>query len=294
MTFQRSPSSIGLLAVLALVCFGSFSLLASHEASSAIPKAVPNATVVVELFTSEGCSSCPPADAVLSRLVQQQPLEGITVLGLGEHVDYWNDLGWVDPFSSASFSKRQQDYANSISHSRGAYTPQLVVDGKEEVIGSDEGEVHRAISRAAAVQKATMNIAADLPSSGDALQVQVAVTIPPEVTIAGASSVMIAVTEDNLASDVHRGENSGRHLKHTAVVRQLVTLGQLKPGLQQWSGSTSIAIAPQWTQADLKVIGFLQEQGRGDIVGGGWTNVSHPGGQAMSRATSENVPVLGR
>jgi len=103
----------------------------------AAPGSAPRSTVVVELFTSEGCSSCPPADDVLSQLAHRQPVAGVKVLALGEHVDYWDRLGWRDPFSSAMYSTRQSNYDAQVFHRHGVYTPQLVVDGQLEYVGSD-------------------------------------------------------------------------------------------------------------------------------------------------------------
>jgi hypothetical protein len=111
------------------------------------------AVVVAELFTSEGCSSCPPADEILSRLVQQQPITDVTVLGLSENVDYWNRLGWVDPFSSPLFSQRQSQYAARIFRSNDVYTPQMIIDGTLEEVGSDSGGVYRKIAQAPKVPK---------------------------------------------------------------------------------------------------------------------------------------------
>ena len=99
--------------------------------------------VVVELFTSEGCSSCPPADAVLSDLVRNQPLAGVEVIGLSEHVDYWNRLGWADPFANTEFSSRQAAYDERVFRADRLYTPQIVVDGQHEAIGLQPGERER-------------------------------------------------------------------------------------------------------------------------------------------------------
>src|SRR6267142_4441733 len=109
----------------------------------------PRRMVLVELFTSEGCSSCPPADAVLSQLVARQPVAGVKVLALGEHVDYWDRLGWRDPFSSAAYSARQADYASKAFHGGDIYTPQMVVNGREALVGSDYRAATAAIARAA-------------------------------------------------------------------------------------------------------------------------------------------------
>jgi hypothetical protein len=273
MTILRAFS---LTCILVILVAGSFRPATVPESSSAVPLPAQEAFVVTELFTSEGCSSCPPADDVLSRLVQQQPVPNVTVLALSENVDYWNRLGWVDPFSSPVFSQRQSEYATQVFRSVGVYTPQLVIDGNLEEVGSNAGGVYRKIGQAAKIPKAALKIAATLSPDSDVLQVQFKVDVPPEAVVRAPANVMLAVTEDNLASNVHRGENNGRLLRHNAVVRSLQTVGDLAPPIHMWSKTTATSVAREWKPANLKVIGFLQEQQSWRIIGAGWSEVESP------------------
>ena len=120
--------------------------------------------VIVELFTSEGCSSCPPADQLLAKLESQQPVAGVHIIVLSEHVDYWDRLGWRDPFSSAQFTNRQQDYAR-LFHDDGPYTPEMVVDGTTGFVGNQSADALRAITQAARTDKSSVRIAAACPSA---------------------------------------------------------------------------------------------------------------------------------
>jgi hypothetical protein len=268
--------ALSLTGVLAILLTASFRLNGERHSVASVP--LHKAVVVAELFTSEGCSSCPPADEILSRLVQQQPITDVTVLGLSENVDYWNRLGWVDPFSSPLFSQRQSQYAARIFRSNDVYTPQMIIDGTLEEVGSDSGGVYRKIAQAAKVAKAAMNIAASLPPDTNALHVEMRVDVPGEVTLGAPVSVVLAITEDNLASDVHRGENRGRLLRHNAVVRSLQTIGNISPTSRTWATATSVSVAREWRSEDLKVIGFLQEQQSWRIIGAGWSRVERSAG----------------
>jgi hypothetical protein len=235
---------------------------------TAVQPSTTRSTVVAELFTSEGCSSCPPADAVLSQLVLGQPVEGAEVLALGEHVDYWDRLGWRDPFSSALYSSRQSNYDARVFHRHEVYTPQFVVDGRLERVGSDISAVHRAIKQAAQAPKAAVDVAAVRADDRD-LHVDLHVNVPASLTLRESADVLVAIAEDNLATEVRRGENGGRTLRHSAVVRSLTTVGTLSAHERTWSTSASLPIAPEWKPANLRVISFLQERASRRIVGAG-------------------------
>src|SRR6188472_2787151 len=145
--------AVGALGVAAVPIAAATSLWASR-ASSPISASQP---VVIELFTSEGCSSCPPADRVLAQLAESG-LDGIPIIALSEHVDYWNRLGWKDPFSAARFTDRQQQYADVLRSD--VYTPQMVVDGRRQLVGSDRASAVDEIRKAAAAQKLEVKAAA--------------------------------------------------------------------------------------------------------------------------------------
>ncbi|HEX4603706.1 MAG TPA: DUF1223 domain-containing protein [Candidatus Angelobacter sp.] len=201
--------------------------------------------VVVELFTSEGCSSCPPADELLGHLRQEVAARNIQVIPLGFHVDYWNSLGWKDRFSSADFSKRQEQYARRMRLD-GPYTPQMVVDGELEFVGNSAGQAQRAISQAA-----TQAEIADVNISVANDEVTFKVSAPSD------ARVMLAITEDNLTTKVGSGENGGRTLHHAAVVRQLRELGQVHDG--GIAGNVPLKLEKDWKREDLRAVVFVQQ-----------------------------------
>jgi hypothetical protein len=179
--------------------------------------------VLVELFTSEGCSSCPPADALLERLDRSQPVSGAELIVLSEHVDYWNDIGWKDPYSSHEYSERQRAYAAQFG--RGSiYTPQMVVDGHFELVGSDERRATQAIENATKVRKTPVSISSSLSDEKTITLHIEAGPLPSSVT-ADSASVFLAIADNTDESQVSRGENAGRTLKHVAVLRNLIRIG---------------------------------------------------------------------
>jgi hypothetical protein len=216
--------------------------------------------VVVELFTSEGCSSCPPADNVLARLEREQPISGVEVVALGEHVDYWNDSGWRDRFSSPLFTARQQDYGQAMKLPS-VYTPQMVINGQTQVLGSDWNAASSAI-RAAAQGTTAMVLLKVTGWDGLSFQVR---GLPKGTQTA---DMLLAVTESGLESSVAGGENGGRRLRHSAVVRSITSLGKLdtkKDGA--YSAEARLNLRPDWNRQNLKLVLFVQDRGNRRILG---------------------------
>ena len=228
----------------------AFLLLLAAALAAPAPAGTP---VLVELFTSEGCSSCPPADRLLARLAAEQPVPGALVVPLALHVDYWDRLGWKDPFSSAAFTARQSAYAERFGNAGRVYTPQMVVDGRAEFVGSDEKAARHAIEIAAKEPAAFVRVA----PQGEGLR----------VTVAGAkaaANVVLAVTEDPPPSDVRRGENAGKRLSHVAVARELRTLGKTDTR-GRFDGHASLpGLSPGGPR---RVVAFAQEQISGRVLG---------------------------
>lgn len=242
------------LLLLTLPLLGAFAVLPLARPAPAPPTVrVP---VVVELFTSEGCSSCPAADAALRELEAAQSVPGVEVIALGEHVDYWNRLGWKDGFSSAAYTERQRQYAQGFG--TGSYTPQAVVNGRYEFVGSRTGELAQAVAKAAKVPQAAVAVSA---GEGTA---QVRVTAVPKGT--AAAEVLLVITESGLASQVGRGENAGRLLHHAAVVRQLIPLGKVGAD-GALVASTKLALGHDWKRPNLRAVALVQEVVSRRIVG---------------------------
>ena len=220
-----------------------------------LPPAWAQNPVVVELFTSEGCSSCPPADALLVQLSKGQP-RGAELILLGEHVDYWNYIGWTDRFSSAELTRRQSDYGKRF-HLASVYTPQMVIDGQVQFVGNDAGEVNRNIALEAAKAKPA-HVSLHWESK---THLHVAVQTPTSER----PRVLLAVTEDGLTTAVGGGENGGHTLHHAAVVRQLKELGTATNGT--FAANVDVAQHAEWNTSALKVAVLVQDPASGKILG---------------------------
>jgi hypothetical protein len=239
----------------------------------AVTRVMPAQTVVVELFTSEGCSTCPPADQVLSRLESPRnpsvvrgklapisPPPGVEIIALGEHVDYWDQLGWKDRFSSPLFSARQQDYGRAF-HLESVYTPEMIVNGQKEVLGSDSRAVQEAINWAAKEPRAQVAIAM---TSAQTVSFNVS-KLPPG---SHEAEILLGVTESGLVTPVLGGENSGRELRHAAVVRSLSSLGRLDPRRPgEYSGVAQLNLRQDWNRANLRLVLFVQDRVTQHILG---------------------------
>jgi len=219
----------------------------------------PRQPVLVELFTSEGCSSCPPADALLEKLDRDQPIAGAQIIVLSEHVDYWNHDGWTDPFSSAAFTARQVDYVRRFGRDE-PYTPEMVVDGNAECNGSDAQRAGAVIRQAIAQPRVSIRIQAG--ASGDAA-VTIEVDALPEGT-ARKANVYVAHAADSGTSNVLRGENQGRTLHHVSIVRDIQRVGSIG-GHETFKKQVPIRAAN--ALGGSRLIAFVQEAGNGRVWG---------------------------
>jgi hypothetical protein len=206
---------------------------------------IDEAPLVIELFTSQGCSSCPPADALVNKLAKAGTLGGRAVIPLTFHVDYWDDLGWPDPFASAAWTERQREYASAF-HDR-VYTPELVVAGGAAMVGSHATRVAQAIAAAPPQKKLTAT------ATWEATGLRVDVTAPAN------ADIYVAIWEDNTKTKVPRGENAGETLASDHVVRKLVRVATKGTTVKR-----TLAIDPAWgaSGATLGAVAFAQQQDR--------------------------------
>jgi hypothetical protein len=220
--------------------------------------------VVVELFTSEGCSSCPPADAFLEKLDDHQPVPGALVIVLSEHVDYWDHDGWKDPNSSALLTERQNSYEHALGAST-PYTPQLIVDGISEMHLTDPQQVEQTLRKAATTPKIGVRIGDVKVDGADAAVVRAHVDTDSNPDQHNAD-VYAAVALDRVESQVLHGENGGRHLTHVAVVQQLTKIGKLAKG-KAFSQDVQLKLKPGTDPKNVRIVVFVQEPGPGRLLG---------------------------
>lgn len=234
------------------------------EGAPAAPATAAPRPVVAELFTSQGCSSCPPADRLLRALAERAPA-GVQVIPLAFHVDYWDRLGWPDPFARPSWTARQRDYGVALGNGSRIYTPQLVLDGRGDCVGSDPDAVARELARAAE-RAPEVDLAATLLDRGDTLTVEVVAT--PRRALHGPLRLLAAVFDNGHVTAVGRGENARRSLHNDFVVRVLTPLAERRGTVRSpFRGRARIAIEPSWRRASLGVVVFVQQRDAGPILG---------------------------
>jgi hypothetical protein len=251
MTFIKS------FAILALVGF----LTAGNSRAADTHGATP---VLVELFTSEGCSSCPPADAWLQRMDAAQPLPGAELIVLSEHVDYWNHDGWKDPYSSSFVTERQSDYVRALGLQT-PYTPQVIVDGATDLHLTDDQAMEQTFQKAVASPKVPVRITSAIfdPANPTVLRAHVEV----DGDSAGESAdIYDAIALSHAESQVLRGENGGKHLTHVAVVQELTKIGKMQKG-KTFSRDIEIKLKPGTDPKNIRLVVFAQKSGPGKVLG---------------------------
>lgn len=259
-----APSKkISLIVWVAILSLGSIAFAAKgRKVNIPVRHSDNKGFAVVELFTSEGCSSCPPADEVVEKI--QKEINGRPVYILAYHVDYWNRLGWKDQFSSAVFSQRQNRYAHWLNLS-GVYTPQAVVNGTTEFVGSEEGTLRTAIKtglQRSAASKLVIGITGESHGA-------VSVSYHTEGALAG-KSLVVALVQKSAVSKVLRGENSGRTLSHVQIVRDLQSIGLNGKN----DGSLTVNVPQGLSYKGLEVIAFLQDDNSGEITAASETGLT--------------------
>jgi len=206
------------------------------------PPKLGSSPVVVELFTSQGCSSCPPADALIHEIANDPTLRG-RVIPLAFHVDYWDSLGWRDPFSSAEWTQRQARYARTM-HLSSAYTPQAVVNGTREFVGSNRAALSAALEGASA-EKARGEITLTARREGNSLIATI------HANVRANDDLMLAIVEDGVITKIEHGENAGRTITNDAIVRKLV---RVQPG------QTTITVPLDSAWHDVGATAFVQDR----------------------------------
>lgn len=220
--------------------------------------------VLVELFTSEGCSSCPPADALLEKL-DSQPINGAQIIALSEHVDYWNHDGWIDPYSSKFFTDRQEEYERHF-RLNSPFTPQMVIDGTTQMNGSDARGVARAIDTARSQASVPIHIAYEGMENPKALRIHLQVDALPASSKARKADIFVAVALNRAQSHVSAGENQGRDIRHVAVAESIERVGSAEKA-KNFDRDVVVKLKPHSDPANLRVIAFIQESDNGEVIG---------------------------
>lgn len=245
-------------ACLGAALFGMFGISSIFWMGSALGQGAGTGSnlrpVLVELFTSEGCSSCPPADAVLAKIDGTGVGDGVLVVGLSEHVTYWNRLGWADPFSQELFTERQNGYGYRFALDS-IYTPQVVVGGERELSGGDKAGILKAVAETGRLTGVSLGVrSVEATAKGVKVGFELAGTVPAD------AELYAVIAQDRATTAVKRGENEGRTLTHVSVARSLVRVG--KVGAER----TFEVPVPEGMSGGRHVVVFLQEKGQRRVL----------------------------
>lgn len=245
----------------ALILWLGFCLAAWAGPAAANDTSAARLPILIELFTSEGCSDCPPADAFLQKL-DQQPVPGTEMIVLSEHVDYWNHDGWKDPYSSAFYSERQRAYAQEFALSRGVYTPQMIVDGTSEFVGSNLAAARDALAKAMTTAKIDIRLSS-ISIDQQTLRAHLETAALPT---GQKADVYVAIALNHAESQVSAGENAGRKLSHTAVVRLLAKVASMQKN-QPFAEDIHLKLPPDAPASNLRLVAFVQQTHQGKVLG---------------------------
>lgn len=243
-------------------------ILRSTAQSSKTQPPLEAAPVVVELFTSEGCSSCPPADALLAKMETTQPFKGVQIIAIEEHVDYWDQQGWVDPFSSNEWTVRQQVYASTFRQN-GPYTPQMVVNGRSGFVGSRADEAIKAVQASGVIPSVPVTMSSAAGGNPNEPHFALSVGKLPQLSAGDSVEVWFAITENGLASQVSGGENAGRNLSHASVLRSLRRVGSADSHADgnSFRGDAYLKLKSTWKRENLTAVVIIQEKKSRRILG---------------------------
>lgn len=233
------------------------------QSDNATPAKTPN-PVLIELFTSEGCSTCPPADGLVRKLDAGQPIPGAQLIVLSEHVTYWDQDGWKDPNSSSSLTERQNSYEGVLGE-KTVFTPQLIIDGTHEVKVGDPKQIEDTLLKAAATPKIGVRIGDVTVDPGNPAVLHAHVETDANSEKHNAE-VFVAVALDHVESQVLRGENGGRHLIHVAVVQELTKVGKLPKG-KNFAQDVQLKLKPGTDPKNIRLVALVQESGPGKVLG---------------------------
>ncbi len=250
--------------ILTAVTVLTYAMAWSHSGPAGSPGTL-RTPVLVELFTSEGCSSCPPVDAMVRQIDSAQPLANAQLIVLSEHVDYWNHDGWKDPYSSAQFTERQEGYVRAFKLDD-PYTPQIIINGAMLVRSYDPRQLRQTFERAVMAPEVAVKIDSVDIAEGSPPVLRTRIEADGTSATTQPVDVYLAIALDHAQSQVSAGENNGKRLEHVAVVEYLKKIGKLDAG-KSFTQDCQVKLKKGTDPTNLRVVAFVQEPGPGKVLG---------------------------